>query len=290
MKKFNFILLVVIATVLLSGCTSKESLESAILFEGGVFTKFFVYPVALLLYSSTKLLGANYFLGILVTTLVVRTLGWPIYAKTNDMSLKMQAMQPEQAKIQAKYAGKTDNNSKANMQKETLELYKKYGLNPLGCLLPFLQMPIFIAVYQAISRLPNNIGTGFLDLEIINAQTTIFGLDLLDLTKNNISGNIFYSIVPILVGITMFLLTYLGQKRSSKAQANVPDYKKNPKADSMKKQMAIMMYAMVGMMVWFTYISASALGVYWIIANTYQILQTSLGYLKMDKKLESFKK
>jgi len=49
-----------------------------------------------------------YWLGLLIMTLVIRTIGWPIYAKTNDMSLKMQLAQPELSKIQEKYKGRQD--------------------------------------------------------------------------------------------------------------------------------------------------------------------------------------
>ena len=67
----------------------------------------------------------------------------------------MQEIQPEMQRIQKKYENKKDQASQVKMQQEMMELYKKYNYNPMmGCVLPFLQMPIFLAFYQAISRHP----------------------------------------------------------------------------------------------------------------------------------------
>ena len=67
----------------------------------------------------------------------------------------MQEIQPEMQRIQKKYENKTDQASQVKMQTEMMDLYKKYNFNPMmGCILPFLQMPVFLAFYQAISRHP----------------------------------------------------------------------------------------------------------------------------------------
>ncbi|XMB86218.1 YidC/Oxa1 family membrane protein insertase [Mycoplasmatota bacterium WC44] len=289
-NKLRILTMLIVLTVILSGCVSQEAMEAPILFEGSFFTKYIVYPVAWMLFKLTDLFGGYYVIGIIVTTLIVRTAGWPIYAKSNDMNLKMQSMQPEQAKIQAKYAGKTDEESRRKMQMETAQLYKKYGVNPLGCLLPFLQMPIFLAIYYAVRRLPNNIGTGTLDISEINGNTTFLGMDLLKIVSEEISSNFLYVIIPLVVGGTMFLLQYISQKRSKKNQAGVPDYRKNNQAQSMQKQMQIMMYFMVLMMAFVAYSSPAALGFYWIVGNTYSIVQTTINYRLSDKKLNELKR
>jgi len=290
MKKTRVLITLIAVVFLLSGCVSQEVLTSPILFEGGFFTQYIVYPVAWLLYQSTKLLGGYYVLGIIVTTLLVRTAGWPIYAKSNDMNIKMQAMQPEQQKIQAKYAGKTDPESRQRQQMELQQLYQKYGVNPLGCLLPFLQMPIFLAIYYAVRRLPYNIGTGVLDISEFNGSTTFLGIDLLKVISTELSNNIFYIVIPIIVAVTMFAVQYLATKRTKKNQANVPEYRRNNQAAGMQKQMQIMMYVMVLMMAYISYISPAALGFYWIIGNLYSILQTTINYRNSEKKLSELKR
>jgi YidC/Oxa1 family membrane protein insertase len=242
------------------------------------------------MYTATEILGGSFFFGILITTLIVRTLGWPIYAKSNDMTVKMQSMQPEQQKIQAKYEGKTDRDSQTRMQQETMALYKKYGINPLGCLLPFLQLPIFLAVYYAVRRLPNNIGTGYLDISAFGGSTEFMGIDLIRTVSieiaNGIASNWFYLLIPLFTGISMFLVTSITQRRQKSAQKNVPDYRKNDRQVAMQKQTQFMMYFLVLMMVYITYISPAALGIYWIFGNTYSLVQTSINYRLADKKLK----
>ena len=92
-------------------------------------------------------------MGVILATILVRTLAWPIYARSNDMSAKMNQANPELQRIQAKYALKKDPQSQQKMQMETMQVYKKYGLGLSGCLMPFLQMPIFIAMYQVVRRI-----------------------------------------------------------------------------------------------------------------------------------------
>lgn len=85
----------------------------------------------------------------------------------------MQEIQPEMQKIQKKYENKKDQASQAKMQTEMMELYKKYNYNPMmGCLLPFLQMPVFLAFYQAISRHPLIQNAAAADFFGINLATT----------------------------------------------------------------------------------------------------------------------
>jgi YidC/Oxa1 family membrane protein insertase len=289
-KKWLILGTLVFLTLVLSGCVSQAVLDSPITQEEGFFTTFIVLPVAWLMYSATRLLGGSFFFGILATTLIVRTLGWPIYSKSNDMTIKMQAMQPEQQKIQAKYEGKSDKDSQARMQQETMGLYKKYGVNPLGCLLPFLQLPIFLAVYYAVRRLPNNIGTGYLDMNVFNGSTQILGLDLLKTVSTeltaSLASNWMYLLIPLFTGVTMFLVTTITQQRQKRTQKDVPDYRKNERQVAMQRQTQFMMYFLVLMMVYITYISPAALGIYWIFGNTYSLIQTTINYRIADKKLK----
>jgi YidC/Oxa1 family membrane protein insertase len=277
-------------TLVLSGCVSQAVLDTPLTQDEGFFSTFIVLPVAWLMFTATEILGGSFFFGILITTLIVRTLGWPIYAKSNDMTVKMQAMQPEQQKIQAKYEGKTDRDSQARMQQETMALYKKFGINPLGCLLPFLQLPIFLAVYYAVRRLPNNIGTGYLDISSFGGSTEFLGIDLIRTVSieitNSLASNWMYLLIPLFTGISMYLVTSITQQRQKRAQKDVPDYRKNDRQVAMQKQTQIMMYFLVLMMVYITYISPAALGIYWIFGNTYSLIQTTINYRLADKKLK----
>ncbi|HOA78083.1 MAG: YidC/Oxa1 family membrane protein insertase [Bacilli bacterium] len=258
-----------------------------------------VWPMAFLMYGIGKTVAFNYYsLTILFATIIVRTLAWPIYAKTNDLSLKMKLMAPHQAKIEAKYAGKDDPISQQRKQMEMMQLFKKYGVGPAGCLLPFLQLPIFLAFFQTLQRIPLTKGSQYkLDFSFMNGR--IFGLDLFD-TRGDVVGTYqWWGVVVLaaLVGITQVISQIIATRRQNKmkreAQSDVPAYRQ-PQPDQMQKQteimMKIMLYFMTAMMVFFVYQSAAALGLYWLVGNIYTTLQGYVGHLFSKKREEKLKK
>lgn len=222
-----------------------------------------------------------YWLGLLIMTLVIRTIGWPIYAKTNDMSLKMQLAQPELSKIQEKYRGRTDQASQQRMQMETMELYKKYKINLFGCFMPLLQMPIFIAMYQVVQRFPlTNLSTFTSDASItMNTNflwTTLGNTDWLP----NLP-------LAILVAVLMFLSQWLSTHRA-KQQQKIGQYQ-SAQAQQSQKTMKYMMYFMV---VFMGYISLRSAGIafYWIIGTGYQLFQSYISFRNMEKRQDQLKR
>jgi len=225
--------------------------------------------------------GYYYWLGLLIMTLTIRTLGWPIYAKSNDMTLKMQMMQPDQQRIQEKYKNRTDQASQQRMQMEMMELYKKYEVNFMGCLMPFLQMPIFIAMYQVVQRFP------LTDTGIFNGgQAVAMNIDFLWTNLGN-TGWLANLPLAIIVGGTMWLSQWLSQRRTKKTQKN--NHYQNAQAQQTQKTMQFMMYFMIAMM---AYIALGNAGIafYWIIGNVYQLLQSHLGQRKMGIRQEQLRK
>jgi YidC/Oxa1 family membrane protein insertase len=90
----------------------------------------------------------GYGLGIVVLTVIVRGMMFPISRKQALFSIKMQELAPELKKIQEKYP----DDAQARMQ-ATQEFYRKHGINPLGSCWPvFLQMPIFLGLYFALQE------------------------------------------------------------------------------------------------------------------------------------------
>ncbi|MBI9009272.1 MAG: YidC/Oxa1 family membrane protein insertase [Tenericutes bacterium] len=230
------------------------------------------------------LLGSThlYWLGLLIMTLLVRTIGWPIYAKTNDMTLKMQVAQPELNKVQEKYRNKQDQASQQRMQMETMEIYKKYKINVFGCLLPLLQMPIFIAMYQVVQRFPLTDLTTF-----TSDSSVVMNIQFLWTTLGNTDWlpNLPFA---ILVGVLMFLSQWLTQHRTKVSQKHNNTYQ-NPKQQQSQNTMKYMMYFMV---IFMAYISLRNAGIafYWIIGTSYQLFQSYLSYKNMHKKQEQLKR
>ncbi|MEP7161108.1 MAG: membrane protein insertase YidC [Dermatophilaceae bacterium] len=85
---------------------------------------------------------------------VVRVLLIPLFVKQIQSSRRMQLIQPEMQKIQKKYKGKTDPESRQAMSEETMGLYKRTGTNPFSSCLPILmQMPVFFALFSVLNNL-----------------------------------------------------------------------------------------------------------------------------------------
>lgn len=254
------------------------------------------YPVAWLMHGIGKVCGNSYALGLIFTTLIVRTLAWPIYAKQNSASVKMQLIQPEMEKIQRKYAGRQDPESQRRMQAETMALYRKYKLNPIGCVATmFLQFPIFMGMYEAVRRI-NLYTTKTLDggaSTIIQPgrfalhNTKLFNVFELNTSISGTTGDKIFTIVIALAfsGITL-LSQYLASKKP-KYMKNRPNRAQN---DQNAKQMKMMNYFMV-VMFFIMSLQSTSLAFYWLIGGVYQLLQSYIGrkmneraYYKMQEK------
>lgn len=102
----------------------------------------------------------NIGLSIILFTLVVKLLMFPMTIKQQKASKLMAVMQPELQAIQAKYKGKTDNDSMMKMNVETKAVYEKYGTSMTGgCLQLVIQLPILLALYRVIYNIPAYVGS-----------------------------------------------------------------------------------------------------------------------------------
>lgn len=99
----------------------------------------------------------NYGLAIILVTILIRLITFPLQYKSFKSMKKMQGIQPELAKIKEKYKDEPQ-----KMQKETMDLFKKAGANPLsGCLPLLLQMPFFFAIYRVLYSSVELVGAPF---------------------------------------------------------------------------------------------------------------------------------
>ena len=255
------------------------------------------WPIAGLCSAIGKGIGGSYFWGIFFTTLIVRTLAWPVYAKQNGMSLKMQLMQPEISKIQMKYKNRQDPRSQQMMQQEMMKVYKKYKVNPLGCFgTMFLQFPIFMSMYEVVQRINATStkvsgGVGVVvSGEFALSNTKLF--NFFDLTTSffdatNVADRMFGLVVAILFGGIIFLQQKLGQ-RPMKYQKQYPNDKSNKKSQQ-QNQMKWMMIIMNVMFI-FMSLRSTSLAIYWLIGGVYQIGQSQLGRFINQKRYEKAKK
>jgi len=125
----------------------------------------------------------NYGIAIIFLTLIIRLLTFPLQYKSYKSMKKMQDLSPELAKLKEKFKEEPQ-----RMQKETMELFKRTGVNPLGGCFPLLlQMPIFFAFYRVL----------YSAVELVGAP---FFAHIHDLSVKDP-----YYILPVLMGIAMFI-------------------------------------------------------------------------------------
>lgn len=279
-KKLQLLVLTLVLVIMLSGCSSNTYTSPVGAPGGWGWLQWTVEQISNLTYWVSNFGGGYYFVGLIIVTLIVRTVGWPIYAKSNALTLNMQQAQPELDRLKEKYQGKSDETSQKKMQAETMAIYKKYGINPFGCLLPFLQMPIFIAMYQVVRRVP--LSNGMIDGVVTEGVKNYSDLNYSFLWIKDLGGPDPLYILPILVGALMFFYQRYSMKK--------PDYLQNKKFKSEKalqseKTMKMMSYFMVIMLVSIA-IQNAGIALYWVVGNAYQFLQTYLNRKSNLKKMQ----
>lgn len=182
----------------------------------------------------------NYGIAIIVMTLLLRLLLWPLTRKSYTSMIAMQKMQPEIARIQKLYA-----NDKPRMQMEMLRLYQTHKTSPMsGCLPMLIQIPIFFALYKALLVSVPMRGAHFL---------WIYDLAAMDP----------YFILPILMGATMWLQQYLQSNATKKLTSG---------NDAMAQTQRMMRWMPLIFTVLFAWMPAG-LVLYWTVSNLFGILQ-----------------
>jgi len=115
--------------------------------------------------------GVTWVLSIVGLVIVVRAALIPIFVRQIKSQRRMLEVAPQLKKIQDKYKGKKDQYSREAMSRETMELYKKTGTNPLSSCLPLLlQMPVFFALFSVLQDAQHDkAGVGSLTQELANS-------------------------------------------------------------------------------------------------------------------------
>ena len=228
--------------------------------SSGLWEFLFVKPLA---YVILKLGYAikNFGLSVMIVGILIRLVLLPFSKKSQLQSQNLQKATPEIQKLEIKYKDKTDSESMMQKSQETMAIYKKYGVNPLsGCLLAFIQLPLFFAFLQAINRVPAIFEGKFLGLSLGMTPTT--GIS---------KGNYAYLILIVLVLLT----TYYSFKKTLSQTATTQQ--------GQGKSMLIIMLIMIFVA---SFSLPTAIALYWIVTNAFIVVQNYF----IDKSIEKDKK
>ncbi|WP_086314773.1 membrane protein insertase YidC [Enterococcus sp. 7F3_DIV0205] len=237
MKKYKRLLLMaglVTLVFVLSACGTAPINESST----GIWDRYIVYYFA----EAIKFLSisANTGIGIILFTLVIRIILLPLMHFQTKSMRKTQELQPKLKALQKQYSSK-DPETQRLFREEQQKLYAENNVNPYaGCLPLLIQMPIMMALYQSISRVPELKQGSFMWLNLGQPDP--------------------YLILPILAAVFTFASSYL---------TSMSQIESNASLKIMNFVMPVMIFVM-GMSL------ASGLSLYWVVSNAFQVGQTLL--------------
>ncbi len=213
----------------------------------------FVKPLAFLILKLGKLVH-NMGISLIIVGLLIRIILLPFSYKTHSQSKNMSKVQQEMQKLELKYRGREDKESMMMKSQEMMEIYKKNNVKPMGgCLIAFLQLPIFFAFLQAINRVPSIFEDRLLGFNL--GMTPYVGLS---------HGNYLYLLLIILIAFS----TYFSFKYSMSAAGSLNTNK------DMQNQSKMMTNMMVILIVVTSFSLTTAIAFYWITTYAFIAVQT----------------
>lgn len=217
---------------------------------GAIWDLIILQPMINIAIALSHFLFSSFGLTIIALTIVIRSAMYPLTRKQLHATKAMQELQPKLAELQKKH-GK----DKQKLAEEQMRLYRESGVSPTGCLMPMLiQMPIWIALYQAIIRILAADPQSFLNLSgYLYGWPIVYSALPLEqhfLWMNLASPDF---LLAILVGVSM----WASQKMSTPVTTD-------PKQQAQGRTMQLMMPFMFFFM---SMTFASGLALYWLVSN-----------------------
>ena len=202
--------------------------------------------------------GHDFGIAIILLTLIIKVLLYPLSLKSVESQRVMQKLQPKIQEIQKKYK-----NDKETQAKEMMNLYKTEKINPFsGLFLAFIQLPILIALYSVFwNGLKPEQLTNLYGFVSSPGQINAVFLGIIDLSKSNI-------VLAILAGITQYFQTKMLLPKKDNNPAGGNDFSK-----MMQVQMT---YFLPIFTIIILFNLPSALGLYWIVGGLFATIQQYL--------------
>ena len=262
-RVLSLLLLLAVLALVASGCAPQVAED------GSVSAPTWIAPLAKPLewlieavytYVLTPIGLASWGLAIILVTILIRALLYPLTRKQMQSMKKMQSIQPKMKEIQEKY-GK----DREKLSQKQMELYKEEGVNPAGGCLPLLiQMPILFAFYYALLLLGDKLDEPF--LWIPNLAYPEYGQGMAWLQPITPAHLLSPAVLPFLILPIIYVVTQFIMQRMSQAS--------NPSVGGGSAN--TVMTLMPVMFGYITLIVPSGLSLYWVTSNILQIIQQGL--------------
>ena len=264
--------------------TSFLWLEGILVWPMGAFIDVLTEAMLPLNHSSNGQ-GIAQLLAILIITVLVRSIMLLVTWKQSSSTAKMNELQPQIEKIQAKYPNANTNTyEKQRLAQETADLYKKNKINPLtSILVMFIQFPVFICVWAALQGSSILSSGSLFGLNFVTATNAV----LFDAAQWNIAGGggALTALILFLLMAAEQIVSMLIPKWIKKSKAkNVAKLGNNPAKKSQDNKMKWFTYIMCAMIIFMGFSLASGMVIYWFVGALFSIAQTLIMNYANSKK------
>ncbi|MEA9985385.1 MULTISPECIES: membrane protein insertase YidC [Subtercola] len=221
--------------------------------------------------------GLTWVLSIVGMVLVIRAALIPVFVRQIKSQRKMLEVAPQLKKIQDKYKGKKDQFSREAMSRETMELYKRTGTNPLSSCLPLLlQMPIFFSLFSVLNDAQKgNAGVGLLNTQLARqfGDAQLFGIAPLHMSFQQATGtgNVAVMVIAVIMVILMTGSQFITQLQIMSRNQS-PEAKNSP----MFKQQRILLYILPLVFAFSGFSFPLGVMFYWLTSNLWTMGQQFL--------------
>jgi YidC/Oxa1 family membrane protein insertase len=216
--------------------------------------------------------GATWVLAIVGLVVVVRAALIPVFVKQIKSQRKMLEIAPELKKIQDKYKGKKDQFSRESMSRETMELYRRTGSNPLSSCLPLLmQMPIFFGLFSVLNDVAAKdgaAGVGPMNAELAKSfyDANLFGIAPLHTTFVEAMNATPPQITVMVIAMTMVVLMTASQF-ITQLQIVSKNMSEETKASPAFRQQRILLYLLPLVFAFSGFAFPLGVMFYWLVSN-----------------------
>jgi YidC/Oxa1 family membrane protein insertase len=220
--------------------------------------------------------GITWVLAIVGLVLVVRAALIPIFVRQIKSQRKMLEVAPELKKIQEKYKGKRDQFSREAMSRETMELYRKAGTNPMSSCLPLLiQMPIFFGLFSVLSEAQKgHAGVGPMTLPLAEsfANASLFGIAPLHMSfQSAMEAKPAQTVVMIIAAAMVVLMT--ASQFITQLQIVSKNMSEETKASPTFRQQRVLLYILPLVFAFSGFAFPIGVMFYWLVSNFWTMIQ-----------------
>jgi len=233
---------------------------------GGIWETLFIKPLSFLIIQIGRILQ-NYGWAIIVVTLLIRLIIFPISKKSAMQAENMKLAQKDLTKLEKKYKNRSSQEDQMMQAQEMMAIYKKYDINPMsGCLFSFIQMPLFFAFLESLNRLPIIFEGKFLGFKLgMSPFVAVFdGKFSFDALINCFAnGTWIYILLPICVALATFFSFKLNSGVSSGSEEQ-------------QQQMKLTLNIMLVFITFTSLTMPVSIIIYWITGSLFTIIQAEV--------------